>query len=261
MSPYRQALRNNLGQFSPKEVMLVPSFQLGYFSGWLLGDGTLFKIKNGNYRIQFETTKVETIGLLTSVVKQLWPDINYLHSTRLKTRKFPNGTIRTNQLFSLTFNSKAIYKAFCPYKETGYYWRMPDFLNTIESELGFLRGIFDAEGCATKSWIGNNNYIHCRVTLVSKRESNLIPIIHLLRKFAIRSRLEKLQGGNQFRLVIARIADLTKFANQIGFGIKEKQNKLNYGLLEAKQRRSEKAKLHWITRKLRYGPSGRILGG
>lgn len=261
MSLYRQTLRNNLGQFSPKEVMLVPSFQLGNFSGWLLGDGSLCNTKVRNYRIQFESTKTETIDLVSSLVKQTWPDINCLYLNRLKTRKFPNGMVRTDRCFSLILNSKMIYAAFRPYKQDGFYWRIPTFLNTTEAKLGFLRGIFDAEGCVTKPWVGNNNYIHCRVLLTSKRKSNLVPMIKLLEQFAIRSRLEEVRGANQFRLVIAHIADLAKFANQIGFGIREKQSKLNYGLLEAKQRRSEKAKLNWRNRKLKYGASGRRSGG
>lgn len=236
-------MRNNKsGQFTAISVDLKPTFELGYFGGWLLGDGSLNKTKRRNYIISFETTRPEMIPLWRGSFISVFPQLSPLISSRVKTRSFPNGSQRTDRLFSIRLNSKVVYEAFYPYKCRDYLWGFPKFLNTTKAKRGFLRGYFDAEGS-----------IHgVGITLTSKHRSNLEKIVGLLAEFSIESVIYR---PGTILYIPHRFVQ--RFVNLIGFGIKAKANKLEHNLALAKLKYSQRSKKTWQTRRLRYGLKGR----
>ncbi len=256
--------RSQSGQFLSQEIDITPRFELGYFAGWLLGDGSLFKGKNRIYRISFETTIRETWILWQRMIKLCFPSLNQTTPRiKLKTRSFPNGTTRTDFMYNVTLNSKTLYELFAPYKLKDYHWRIPTFLTTKESQFGFLKGIFDAEGYIHKPYISKDGYMHSHVKLclVSKHRDNIAPVHELLKAFNIVSRTDKGPHG-QTRLVIHGIDNVENYALNIGFGIQKKQDKLISHLAFSKYRRdttnqriSERMKRIWVSRKgvMQYG--------
>ncbi len=254
--------RNPVGQFLSQEIDGTPRFELGYFAGWLLGDGSLFQGKNRIYRVTFTTTIFETHQFWLSMIKSCFPDLNQtIPRVKLKTRTFPNGTTRTDPMYNVTLNSKTLYELFAPYKLKDYHWRIPAFLTTRESQLGFLKGIFDAEGCITRPFITKDGYMHnhVKVCLISKHRDNIVPVYELLKDFNIVSRIEKGPRG-QTRLVIQKIKDIENFTLNIGFGLQKKQDKLIISLAFSKyrrdtanQRKSESMRSVWASRRSEYG--------
>lgn len=205
------------GRFEPEPFSLAPSGELGYFCGLTLGDG--YVQKNGrNYNIRFVTTKKEFVDIVAKAMKSV--GLNPVFFSYIGTRKFPNGQIRTDPMYGVVTSSKILYEFLLPYKGTkSKPWVVPQFLSTDEAIIGFLRGIYDAEGWACAS--------HCsyEIGLCSKFKESLLEVKHLLRKFGIES---SLAGPNhlEYQLRITNWINRKRFANVVGFGLSWKRAKL-----------------------------------
>ena len=155
-----------------KKIDLTPTKELGYFCGLVIGDGSLYHSKRTrNYNISLESTKKEIVEVFCKVAKKLGLNPLGIY-TRKKTRKFPNGSIRTDLMKLAMVSSKVLYDALRPYKQKDYHWDIPKFLTTKESLFGFLGGIFDAEG--SRSTTG--------LSIDSKHKENLAKLKDLLQE-------------------------------------------------------------------------------
>ncbi len=165
-----QALQR-ISEANIKKIDLRPDRELGYFSGLVIGDGWIYRQKSRNYIIAIESTKIDIIDQFSkSAIKlSLKPSRIYI---RQKTRKFPNGEIRTDTLYKVLVNSKILYDVLKPYKQNEFRWQIPKFLNTKESLFGFIGGLFDAEG----------NVGLFKIAMASKHTENLIQIKKLLQE-------------------------------------------------------------------------------
>jgi DNA-binding transcriptional regulator YiaG len=154
------------------KISLESTKELGYFCGLVIGDGFLWLNKNShNYQICIESTKEKIVQVFCEIAKKLGLNPLGIY-TREKTRKFPNGKIRTDINYAAIVNSKILFNALRPCKQENYHWTIPKFLTTKESLFGFLGGIFDAEGSCTST----------SIMIASKHNENLIQIKNLLRE-------------------------------------------------------------------------------
>lgn len=187
------------------EIDLTPTKDVGYICGVIIGDASIIKTSSKNYRIDLETTRQDFVMLFYESIKSTFPDLSpYMHK-RVKTRCFPNGQTYINDCWCVSFNSKRLYNALRPFKMADYKWLVPTFLATQESLVGFLQGLFDAEGS-----VANRN-----IALYSKHLENLLPIQKLLANFGIESCLH-----NKYRMSTLRInkaQSLAIFTRKIGF--------------------------------------------
>lgn len=215
----REGLRANTslgGQ--TKKISLEPTRDLGYLCGLILGDGSLyFSKKTHNYEIAFGTTKKEFVGIIVDAIQCV--GLRTWLRDEIKTRKFPNGQVRTDLSYWVKSNSKILYDALRPYKREDYKWGIPTFLNTNESLLGFLQGIFDAEGSIFTS--RKNKYI----LLASKHQENLLPIKELLYRYGINGHIYS-RNKKCHVLHIADRESRTHFRNLIGFKLPSKKERL-----------------------------------
>lgn len=205
-----------------KEIMLTPTRELGYLCGVVLGDGSLIfsrKIKR-NTKIRFGSTKKEFIALAESAIKRVFPELHLCRWTKYETRKFPNGTVRTDWKYYVDIHSKILYDALRPFKLPDSRWNIPSFLTTRNSILGFLQGLFDAEGhFSVKSR---------HIGLTSKHRENLSQIQSILSELGIRSFIYNHQPG--YRLLIFDGLSKRRFANLINFKIAYKREALREDL-------------------------------
>jgi len=141
--------------------------------------------------------------------------------TYVRTRKFPNGEIRTDKMHSSVVNSKILYNALRPYKKTDYRWGIPKFLTTKESLFGFFGGLFDAEGSCTST----------SVMIASKHNENLIPLKNLLRRSGFIYGSISVRKG---RLIISGLGNIRMFIERAELLIKKEKVK---SLLENRPRR------------------------
>lgn len=210
--------------WSFKNISLTPTEDLGYFCGLVIGDGSIFKASSGNYIIQLVTTRKEFRDhFVESALKvsKLLKSYLYEHEG---TRRFPNGSVRTDVMYYARIDSKVIHDALRPFKQSDYHWQVPSFLSTKEAKRGFLQGIFDAEATVfmhkNKAGCGN-------VTIASKHKSNLLQIKQLLGGFGVESYFDgEGLGLSTTRLKISNRRNLSAFARTIGFKLKGKQEKL-----------------------------------
>lgn len=216
-----QCFREKISKIRTKNIPLAPTEELGYLCGLVLGDGHLYKQKSKNYKITLETTRKEFRDHFAEAALKVSPLLKSHLYEREKTRPFPNGTTRTDVMFSAIIDSKVIYDALRPFKQLDYCWEIPAFLNTKEAQLGFLRGIFDAEGTVFihKEIVGLGN-----VSLSSKHKSTLYQIKNLLATYGITTHFSK--ASSAWTLVIRNRKNLSLFATRIGFKLNEKQEKL-----------------------------------
>lgn len=217
-------LKPNCPQSQIKNISLRPTRELGYLCGLILGDGSIYKReKTRNYLIFLGTTKEEFAGIIIDAMRRV--GLNPGLYKIMQTRRFPNGEIRTGLMYHIFANSKVIYEALSPYKKPRDLWEVPKFLTTDESIVGFLQGIYDAEGGAVNQ-IDPHSY---SVALYSKHKFSLEQIDYLLRRFCITpTNIYRCGGG--WRLVIARKPDRKNFADLIGFRLAHKRKKLLEGL-------------------------------
>jgi len=200
-------------------VDISPTEDFGYFCGLILGDGDIVSTKNKNYLVRLGSTRAEFVQLFLSLIRSLFPQLNPYMTIERRIRTFPNGQEYNTPTYRVIVNSKILYEAFRPYKLPDYHWKVPDFLTTKESIIGFIRGIFDAEATVI---IDKSR--HHRIDLSSKHGNNLEQIKVLLGKFGIQSRLYVRQTMSH--LYISTKCDLETFKRAIDFNYLPKKRKL-----------------------------------
>jgi len=219
--------RNRKGQFVAKRIELKPTFWMGYFCGLVLGDGSLASAKTRNYQIAVESTKKELRRQFIKAVRKISPAVAVFQRQGRVSRSFPNGVRREDMHYSAVINSKKLYQVLRPFKKEDSIWEIPTFLTSRASLRGFLRGIFDAEGCVVLNSSRGRWYPF--LVLSSKHQSNLNPIAWLLLRFGIFSHTRRTWAG-RFELKISDRDSLKRFAKFINFGLDRKRKKMNEGL-------------------------------
>lgn len=195
----KQSAQFNSGVFRPRKIDISPTIKLGYLCGLILGDGYIIATKNRNYWIALETTKLEMHHLFRNAVKSAFPNLHCYTSERIKRRSFPNGTIREDLTYLVRVDSKILYQALRPYKKKDYHWKIPVFLTTKKSKIGFLKGIYDAEG-----WVSKHHEKYYYIGLSSKHQGNLFQIIDILKMLNIEAKLYQEPNRSCSRLVITK---------------------------------------------------------
>lgn len=193
--------RNSNGTFAPYKISLNPSRELGYFIGLILGDGWIyFQKATRNYTIAIESTKRAIIEQFCESAYKLGLHPSRVYK-RIKTRRFPNGEIRTDILYRRIINSEIFYKALRPYKQDDYQWKVPSLLTTRESLFGFIGGFFDAEGSVSRD---------C-VVIGSKYDKNLVELKQILQKLgfifgkiSVKNGILRICGMGNIRLFIEK---------------------------------------------------------
>lgn len=168
-----------------KEISLNPTEDLGYICGLIIGDGSLFKTRVRNFGVRLESTDNELIQVFFNGVKRAFPHLNPFIQTRTKHRRFPNGKEYDTPTRTVIVYSQLLYEALRPFKGEDFHWTIPTFLSTINSQIGFLIGIFDSEGSIHLS---KGDKLPS-VTVYSKHKTNLMQIKELLSNFGITSRM------------------------------------------------------------------------
>lgn len=229
------------GRFKAKEISLVPTRELGYLCGLILGDGSLIHHKDKALRIRFGSTKEDFINLASIAVKRAFPQLHICRSSEFQTKTFPDGTVRTCVQYRATIYSKKLYDALQPYKLSDYRWIIPSFLKTNdEAVLGFLRGLFDAEGYASCYMSNTRGRFVGLIGLSSKHRENLVQIQSILLKLGIRNMIYKHQSTG-YQLRIHDELSKKRFADLIGFGIDYKMRALKRDLNRYRQHREPKS--------------------
>lgn len=202
------------GRFQPIIRHLETTFNFGYLCGLVLGDGYLFRTKNRNYRVSLESTDEELATLFVEVARNL--GFNPLGYKRAKLRSFKSGYSYSNESWVITINSKQLYYLLRPFKKEDFLWQIPIFLvKKKEAILGFLSGLFDAEGTVDKKGLA----------LSSKRIENVKQIQIVLSNVGIKSRLYVTRSSAQI-LTIREHLSKQLFQRLIGFRLQRKNVKL-----------------------------------
>ena len=205
--------RDSLGRFQKLRISLSPTKKLGYACGLIAGDGCIYRYtKTRNHLVYFVSTKKEFISLAKNAMTKI--GLHPFLRERVVTRRFPNGTVKTDLHYILISNSKILYEALIPFMRPKSPWHVPNFLTTNDSLLGFLEGIYDAEGS-----VGSH-----QVTLFSKFRESLEMLSKILERFLIPTRIYIKHGG--FDLHIGRRFYLEKFSKLVNFRLSWKKKKL-----------------------------------
>ena len=208
--------RDKLGRFVPRKLDLRPTWEIGYLLGLIIGDGSICKLKSRNYLISVGSTKTELIEVFCDCCRKLGLNPLGPYVTE-KTRKFPNGVVRTDLMYSVQVNSKVLYDILKPCKQKDYRFKIPSLvLKSNKAIAGFLQGFFDAEASVTIS--GSYKVI----AVASKHVQNLEQIKNLLNMMGIRCTI----GVWENHAPLLRITDkmsILEFHRKIGFRIRRKK--------------------------------------
>jgi len=228
----------NIGIKQSRQIDLSPTFALGCICGLILGDGYISTSKSHNYTIALKTTKADFAQYFAGLLEKTFSSLTIRRLLKICTRKFPNGSIKTDINYLVLTDSKMLYEVIKPFKKRDYHWEMPNFLMTSDSQRGFLRGIFDAEGCVSTCHANKKGLYYCEITLGSKHKDNLIPIQELLFNFGIQAKLYNRNNVLFSTLEIHKKEELVKFQKLINFGYKLKSERLEELLWQQKQLRN-----------------------
>ena len=180
-----------------------------------IGDGCVFKTKH-NYTIRYEVKNLEQLN-------EFERDIFEVYGLKVIWCKNPSG--KTGELIDCVFlRSKLVFEDLHKYTPSyySYKWVLPKQIvnSNVNIKIEFLKAFFDDEG----SVINAKNKL---IKLYSVNRKGLIQVKKLIEAFGICC---KIYGGyglkrNVFGIVI-RGKDIPKFAKEIGFNSKVKQDKL-----------------------------------
>ena len=186
-----------------------------------MGDGSAYKNRR-NYVIAFRTTSDEYAELITKAIKAVCPRLRTHRYEHNLTRRLPNGIIRTDRMIDIRFDSKIIWKIVTDNKKN-YVWNVPPILTTDESILGFLAGLYDAEGFV----IINKKRPCCSyIGIGFKERVNCEKVKELLSRFNIKSIVTRRSKGH-YETWITNKKSKKIFKTLIGFRLSEKRKKLN----------------------------------
>lgn len=204
---------NNQDNTIKKEIK--PSFELGYFIGATLGDGTIsYNINQGNYKILLRVKDKDFRDYYIKVAKTF-----YSYHIKIFEIKEKGCSIR----YSCSLHSKSLCSFIKNYN-----------LKKMNKKMicGFLKGFFDAEGSA--DFYNKNNLRRIiRQIRFSQKDLKVIKFIsNLLLKFNIKNTISyKIGSGfkkyeTYYYIVICGKDNLKLFYKYIGFAIKRKQKRL-----------------------------------
>lgn len=226
------------GRFQPIIRNLSMTFDFGYLCGLVLGDGYLFRTKNGNYRVGLETTDEELATIFVDITRKM--GFNPLLYRRSKNRSFATGQVYSNESCAITINSKQLYDLLRPFKKEDSFWDIPSFLFENEEAItGFLSGIFDAEGTVQ---MGESGCSNGKIGISSKHKENLEQVRALLERSGLKA---KIYPYTKPILVISRYSDKSLFYSKIGFRLKRKNQRLSKML-------SLYPKRYWTSKELMF---------
>jgi len=219
MKKYRIKRRSD-GRFKAREFNFVNCKELGYFCGLVLGDGFICKPRKSSGFLGVGSTKQELIDLFCNSAKKLGFNVSISH--RIQKRKFPCGTTKTDTQLNARVYSEVVYQLLRPFKKSDYFWDIPSFLISQEAKIGFLQGIFDAEGSVAKDGL--------TIILSSKHRENLEQVSKILREFGINSKIYTSAKCEMSFLKISRVDNRILFARLIGFRLERKQSRIRLTL-------------------------------
>jgi intein-encoded DNA endonuclease-like protein len=203
-------------KFEPKKIP-----ELSYLIGVVFGDASLWKSKRGSFNLELKVKDRDFAARFADC-------INKLFKRKRKTTVVPSGYYYRVQI---------VNKAFFQFiKERGFDG-LKEFIEPYPIE--FLQGFFDSEG---NPYIEAKNAFNVKVGVVNTNFEILKYVQKLLiEKFGIKSGItiankagsetminnRKIKRNlNVYRLMIGGFSDVKKFATQIGFTAKRKQEKL-----------------------------------
>jgi hypothetical protein len=202
-----------------KKISLKPTEDLGYLCGLIIGDGWLVhNVKAHAYGVGLESSDEVLIQQFAHTIKSVFPSLNIQIYERTRLRKLKNYRWNTPTK-TVIVQSKVLYEALKPYKQKDFHWAIPEFLATKESIIGFLQGIYDAEGSVGKQ---KNKKTVSSIVLSSKHLSNLLQIRTVLLQFGISSRLYRHSNHEGWELRISSKNNMEKFKSALGFRLKRK---------------------------------------
>lgn len=212
-----------------KPISLVPSEDLGYFCGVVIGDGSIMPVREGCGAVSLQTHEWEFANLFKETARRLFPALSSKIQTFLtKPQTWRGYTIQSSIRYSVVLSSIILYNALRPYKQPDSRWEIPKFLTTLESHKGFLQGIFDADGSVSRNkywklkepgWSGRTWF--GRIVLSSKHRESLEQVQELLfRQFGTSSKVHT--SSRVSMLQIGDYENKTKFYKQIGFRLERK---------------------------------------
>lgn len=190
------------GTFQAVLFPIKANRELGYLTGFILGDGCVVK---RDYKIRVGSSKKELISMFELAVREVFPELKVYQKER--THKYKQGRV---PYFEAEINTKQLWSFLRPLKLTNFEWRYPFEMNTIEFRKGFLQGIFDTEG-----WIYNAKGKWTRIGIGQKQRINIDQIVQLLKSFDITGTICRKKTTWEFN--IDRYPMVTKFIREIGF--------------------------------------------
>jgi intein-encoded DNA endonuclease-like protein len=135
--------------------------------------------------------------------------------------------------YRVNFYSRNLRDLFKKYKKSTQDWFIPKEINNNKLKINFLKGFFDAEGCAVlnkrkyKDSIYKRFYVSCSSTSLN----GLKQVSNLLNDLKIHHGFYSCKNNYEYRIVIYR-KSLERFNNMIGFRIEKFNFRLNSYLKE-----------------------------
>lgn len=219
--------RANILKFEPKL-----DENMAELIGHLHGDGGIFVNKNkSNYIIHFCSNDFENIERFENLFENCFD-----YNLKIKKGKITNKNGGRN--YTISFCSEAIGKFLLSLGNYGTKnWNVPEFILEGNKKIkgSYLKAFFDDEG----SFKENHTL---KVMTINK--NGMKQIKGLLNNLGIHCRLkpEKYNGfgeGTSYNITISHQTNIKKFCQEIGFGIKRKQEKLKNYLEKVNYRANE----------------------
>jgi len=194
----------NRGRDRAREVEISANKDWGYFFGLVLGDGSFCRNeKEDQYLISVKSTRKELRRVFSKVCEKILPN-------------FSVSTWEWKDLYGATLGSKKLYEELDSLKEENS-WRPPNFVDeNDESLLGFLQGVWDAEGNVDPS------NPELSISSGSKRS------LKILKEKMEDVGIEVCDYCDDYfpRLRITKRDAISRFAEKVNFRIKRKAEKL-----------------------------------
>jgi len=230
--------KNKHGVFIPTPVTIGPTFDHGYITGFILGDGCATKgsylvhgKKTPNYKVLVGTTVKQTAEHFRDKMQATFPQLSpYFRET---THKYKDGRI---PYFEVWVSSKEFWGFIRPLKLPDFAWRFPGELGSEDFKRGFLQGIFDAEGCIYqnhgKRGFPSYDTLYWRIEIGQKQRGNLDQICTLLREFNISGVISPENNSHMWKLTIAKRDQVLLFCKEVSFALPKKEERAANALKE-----------------------------
>jgi DNA replicative helicase MCM subunit Mcm2 (Cdc46/Mcm family) len=220
----------NKESYEAKNSVMIDEF-LARTWGYLIGDGGAEKYKINVY---FNEEEQDLLPLILAPLEKMYGK-HAKSATRASNRGLIDGRIvnRTQEITVKIFYSKRMAEFFNLVKQPLRV--IPDEIlsskNTVLS--AFLAGLFEADGCIIITQ-NKDRTPKPRVQLKSSSHQLLLDVQTLLLRFGISARV------HEDNLFIAKRLDVEKYAENIGFLSKKKQNALAQALTQCPRKEVER---------------------